>query len=117
MIFSLALILILQLGGSLLADALDLPLPGPVLGMVGLLVFLRFQNKAPDGIDGVADGLIRLLPLFFVPAGVGLMLYFDRIMEDGFGIVLAMIPGTFLALGATGWLFARLAPPSEGPPP
>lgn len=110
MVQALAFILGLLLAGYTLADGLALPIPGPVIGLVGLFALLRLGKLPLSGLDDVADGLIRFLPLFFVPAGVGLVLHLSRIAGDGIGIVLALLPGTLLALAGTAWLLRRLAP-------
>ncbi len=113
MIQALALILVLLWAGYALAQAFSLPIPGPVIGLLGLFLLLRAGLWRGDaGLEPVADGLIRFLPLFFVPAGVGLILHLDRIGQDGLAIALALGPGTVLALAATAWLMRRLSPPT-----
>ncbi|MCB2029309.1 MAG: CidA/LrgA family protein, partial [Rhodoferax sp.] len=68
----LAWLLLCQTAGELLARLLQLPLPGPVLGMLLLLVALRWpQVRTPVG--AVADALLAHLSLLFVPVGVGVM--------------------------------------------
>ncbi|MGF1457346.1 MAG: CidA/LrgA family protein [Alphaproteobacteria bacterium] len=111
MVQALALIVILHLAGTVIADALSLPVPGPVIGLVGLFFLLRTGRVPVAALERVAGALIPFLPLFFVPAGAGLVLHLKRIGTDGLGIALALLPGTLIALAATAWLFTRLTRP------
>ena len=68
----LAWLLAFQSAGELLARGLSLPFPGPVVGMVLLLLALRWQVvQAP--VASCADFLLAHLSLLFVPVGVGVM--------------------------------------------
>jgi len=50
--------------------------------------------------------------LLFVPAGVGLMLYFGLPARDWWALLAALEPGTFLVLAAVGWLEQLLERPA-----
>ncbi len=56
--------------GECLVSLLGLPVSGPVAGMVLLFATLVAHGRAFDSLQGSADGLLRHLPLYFVPAGV-----------------------------------------------
>jgi putative effector of murein hydrolase LrgA (UPF0299 family) len=76
MITGFIILLVCQLVGDFTAHALDIPIPGPVVGMV--LLFVVLQIRRPDSHAGVvraADGLLRHLQLLFIPAGVGIIQY------------------------------------------
>ncbi len=109
MVQALALIVALQYLGSVLAEVLALPVPGPVIGLVMLFALLRAGLAPLDALETVSGALIRFLPLFFVPAGAGLVLHLDRLGAEWTAIALALIPGTLTALALTAWLFSRLA--------
>jgi putative effector of murein hydrolase LrgA (UPF0299 family) len=79
MIASLSLILLCQLAGEVIVRGLGLPMPGPVLGLMFLLLLLlgrdRFALLARgplqgDGVESVSRGLLAHLSLLFIPAGV-----------------------------------------------
>jgi len=66
----IAWLLALQAAGELLARAFALPFPGPVIGL--LLLLLALRSSAVQGCVGAAaDFLLAHLSLLFVPVGVG----------------------------------------------
>jgi putative effector of murein hydrolase LrgA (UPF0299 family) len=65
-----------QLLGEFFVRALDIPIPGPVVGMVLLLVVLMLRKpERTAGVVRAADGLLRHLQLLFIPAGAGVVAY------------------------------------------
>ena len=68
----LAWLLALQSAGELLSRGLSLPFPGPVVGMLLLLVALRWP-LVREPVAVCADFLLSHLSLLFVPVGVGVM--------------------------------------------
>jgi holin-like protein len=94
-----------QLAGEVLARSLGLPIPGPVIGMVLLLlVLLGRRRPAPAKLAETADGLLNNLGLLFVPAGVGVVLHLPLLARDWAPLSLAILAGTLLAIAATGRL-------------
>lgn len=72
-----------QLAGEVLVRASGVELPGPVIGLVlFLLVLLRVRPAATAPLVEGPALLLRHLQLLFVPAGVGLVVYLDRIRDD-----------------------------------
>lgn len=109
MIAALTLLLACQLAGEVVARALGLPLPGPVLGMILLAAGLLARRAEPPAeLSAVADGLLRNLGLLFVPAAVGVVLHLDLLARAATPIALAILAGTLAAIGFTGLLTARL---------
>jgi holin-like protein len=101
MIQALALLLGYQLVGETLGYALGLPIPGPVIGMVLLLATLALRPQLLASIKTVGTTLLSHLSLLFVPAGVGVMVHFARLADEGVAIVVAVVGSTLLALIAT----------------
>ncbi len=100
MLLGVAVLLAYQLVGETLVMLLALPLPGPVAGMLLLLVTLMVRGGgAPLG--DAANLLLSHLSLLFVPAGVGVMVHFHRLGEEGVAIVMALVLSTFATLVAT----------------
>ncbi len=120
MIRALALICGLQLLGEAAAATFALPVPGPVLGMVGLLAVFALRGGPDPDTERAAKGLLDHLGLLFVPAGVGVTLYLADVAESWPAILAAVIGGTVMAIAATALafrLFARLAEGGTGRPP
>jgi holin-like protein len=120
MIASLSLILLCQLAGEAFVRGLALPMPGPVIGLMLLLVLLvardRFAVLARgplqgDGVESASRGLLANLSLLFVPAGVGVVQKLDLVAEHGIaflGVLAVSVLVTLLVTVATFLLASRL---------
>lgn len=107
MIPALSLILMFQLVGEILSRALVLPLPGPVLGMIFLLIALSASERVRNVVRPVAQFILAHLSLLFVPAGVGIVAHLRDLQEHGFGLALALVVSTMAAIiaGAAAFVF------------
>ncbi|MFD1696718.1 CidA/LrgA family protein [Roseibium aestuarii] len=101
MLFFITLIFACQLAGELLKVAFGLPVPGPVIGMVLLLVGLIVKGGIPEGLGRVGDTLLSNMSLLFVPAGVGVMLHIALIGEQALAIGVALVASTLLTIAVT----------------
>lgn len=101
MLYAIALLLICQLVGETLVLLTGLPVPGPVLGMLLLLGLLVWRRGIPDELGKTADTLLAHFSLLFVPAGVGVMLHWERIQGDWLAIAAALLLGTLITLVVT----------------
>lgn len=108
MLQGIAVLLIYQLAGEILVVILDLPVPGPVAGMILLFLTLLLRRGLPSSLGGAAHGLLNHLSLLFVPAGVGVVRYLAELQHDGLPIAAAIAVSTLLALGVTGVVLERL---------
>lgn len=109
MIGALSVLLVCQLLGTVLAHAAGWPIPGPVLGLVLLLMFLILRRGPPRALQETAQGLLRNLGLLFVPAGVGIITEFGVLRENALAIAVAIPISTILALSVTGLLMQAFA--------
>ena len=91
-----------QLIGQFVVDAFGLSVPGPVVGMVLLLIILLIRRPSTtSGVLRAADGLLRHLQLLFIPAGVGLIAYLHVIGAQWWPIVAGIVVSWFIGLLAT----------------
>ena len=97
----LALLLVYQLVGEVAVVFLGLPVPGPVLGMLMLFLTLMIRGGAGPGLGAAANGLLSHLSLLFVPAGVGMMVHFDRIAAEWLPILAGQVVSTLIAMVVT----------------
>ncbi len=68
-----------QLVGEVLVRSLDLPVPGPVVGMVILFALLQWRRpETGAGLLRISDRMLRHLQLLFIPPGVGIVAYLAR---------------------------------------
>lgn len=98
---ALAILLVYQLVGESLTFAFGLPIPGPVIGLALLLATLAVRPAVLPRIKETATTLLSHLSLLFVPAGVGVMVHFARLEDEGIAIVVAVVCSTLLAIIST----------------
>jgi holin-like protein len=120
MIASLSLILLCQLAGEAFVRGLGLPVPGPVIGLMILLVLLLARDRFAafargplqgDGVESASRGLLANLSLLFVPAGVGVVQKLDLIVHHGIaflGVLVISVLITLLVTVATFLVASRL---------
>jgi len=97
----ITLLLVYQLVGELIVLTVDWPIPGPVVGMFLLLITLLLRQAWSAYLIEPSQQFLRYLSLFFVPAGVGVMVHLTRIGEEWLPIVLALILSTIVSLVVT----------------
>lgn len=99
----LLVLLVHQLAGEAAVRALDLPVPGPVVGLLLLLgtLTLRRRGAGARAVAAVADGLLRHLALLFVPAGTGVVQYAALLRAEAVPVVTALVLSTATALVST----------------
>lgn len=103
MIVGLTWLVGLQLLGELVVRVLDLPVPGPVVGMLLLFVLLRLRRDEDGPIVRAGSALLRHLQLLFVPAGVGVVAYLGVLGRDALPIGVALVGSWLLGLAVVGW--------------
>ncbi|EXJ17032.1 CidA/LrgA family protein [Imhoffiella purpurea] len=115
MLEALTLIFSCQLLGESLVRLLDLPLPGPVAGMLILFAGLAIRGGIPSEVERAGATLLGHLPLLFVPAGVGVMVHWNLLREHWLALAVALLLGTLITLVVTAltmsgiqWLMRRL---------
>jgi holin-like protein len=110
MIASLSLILLCQLTGEVIVRGLGLPMPGPVVGLIILLLLLLARDRFAwlargplqgDGVEGASRGLLAHLSLLFIPAGVGVVQKLDLLAEHGVAILLILAVSVVITLLVT----------------
>ena len=67
------IILIVSLVGELLNYFLPLPVPASIYGLVLMLALLMTGALKLDAVEDAGKFMIEIMPVMFIPAGVGLM--------------------------------------------
>ena len=96
----LAWLLVFQSVGELMSRGLTLPFPGPVVGMLLLLVALRWPVVL-EPVRECANFLLSHLSLLFVPVGVGVMTHLGLVGQYGVRMLGVIVLSTWLGLGVT----------------
>ena len=109
MIHALLVILACQLFGEAASHWLALPIPGPVVGMIAMVMLLQFLPAAAAILRPVAQGILGHMSLLFVPAGVGVVGHFGAFGDQGLAIALAIAGSTIAAIAVGALTFAAVA--------
>jgi putative effector of murein hydrolase LrgA (UPF0299 family) len=105
MIEAAILLLLCQLAGESVVRAIDIPVPGPVLGAVFMLGFLAFRRGVPESLDTVTRDLLANFSLLFIPAGVGIIVHVSRLEAEAVALIAALIGSTALTIAITALVF------------
>lgn len=108
MIRTFSVLLVFQTLGEGLSYALSLPIPGPVIGMLLLFLYLVLKEDAAPTLAPVSMELLKHLSLLFVPAGVGIMLHIKRVAEEWLPICAALLASTVVSIVVTALVVQKL---------
>ncbi|TNF01726.1 MAG: CidA/LrgA family protein [Gammaproteobacteria bacterium] len=115
MLRGLATLVCFQGIGEAIVYLSDMPIPGPVIGMVLLFATLQFTGtETPEWLGETGHFMIRWLSLMFLPACTGLFFLPDITTDQWLPIIGAMFLGTLLTMAAAGYLMHRLMPDPDG---
>ena len=93
-----SVLLLYQLMGEVTVRWLGLPVPGPVLAMIMLFISLVIKGSTPSALQSSANTILSHLSLLFIPAGVGIMMHFDRLQNEWLPISIAVLLSTVITL-------------------
>lgn len=96
------IIMLISFVGELLNYILPLPVPGSVYGLVILLVCLFTGIIRLKDIEDVADWLILIMPVLFVPSAVSLMNVGNQLINDWLIIGIVLVVSTIVVMITTG---------------
>ena len=97
----ITILLLYEFIGEVSVFLLRIPVPGPVLGMVMLFITLLVRGRSKLSLDVASKALLNHLSLLFVPAGVGMMVHFNRIIHEWIPICLTLALSTAATMVAT----------------
>lgn len=97
----ITILLLFQLVSETIVIVFQLPVPGPVLGMLALFTTLVIRKGWRGSFEPVSQAILRHFSLLFVPAGVGVVSHFQRFENEWFAIGAALFISTLIALSVT----------------
>lgn len=109
MISGLVQILLFQGIGELASKFLLPTLPGPVIGLVLLVLFLVLRKEINPELAMVADAFSQYLGLLFVPAAVGVVLFLPQLQANAFAIISALVGSVILTIGSSAFVVRFLS--------
>jgi holin-like protein len=100
-ISGLVTLLLFQGLGEVVHQAVLPAIPGPVIGMLGLLISLLIRGSIAPGLAVVAAGFSQHLGLLFVPAAAGVLLYLPQLRSSAWVVALALVSSTVLCIAVS----------------
>ena len=115
MLRSLFIIFFYQLLGEAIQKIFEINIPGPVIGLILLLLsFIIFSKKITRSkkiikeISVTSNQIINYLSLLFVPIGVGVVMHIDYLGDNLFKIFSIIIIGTLATLVFTAFVMEKI---------
>ncbi|MCF6437958.1 CidA/LrgA family protein [Pseudoalteromonas luteoviolacea] len=98
--FSLLCIVVCLYSAKLLVALTALNIPAPLVGLVMLFILLHWRIIKPQRLANTSQFLIKYLPLFFIPVGVGFISDLNTITDNLLliGLLLTLLPCLVLIL-------------------
>ncbi|WP_380173284.1 CidA/LrgA family protein [Kineococcus sp. DHX-1] len=104
----LALLLGLQLAGTVLVDLTGLPVPGAVVGLAALLALGARWRGVVARAEPAGAPLLKHLQLLFVPPGVGALTQLSTLVQNAGPLALAVVGSFAAGLVVAGTLLQKL---------
>jgi holin-like protein len=101
MIGGLVRILFFQGLGELVSHFLLTLIPGPVVGLVLLLAWFSLRKSIHADVDAVATALVQHLGLLFVPAAVGVVMFWPQLRAHALAVGAALLVSTVLTIAVS----------------
>ena len=112
MISGLVQILLFQGLGELITHFLLPLIPGPVVGLMLLLCFLALRKSVNASLDEVASTFSQHFGLLFVPAAVGVVMFWPHLKAHAVAVAAALVVSVILTIAVTALVLKAL---SRGP--
>ncbi len=106
---AITLLLVCQLLGEGLRVILSIPIPGAILGMLLLLVWLMMVKKNRPTLKAVTSWLTAHLSIMFLPAAVGLINEKSNIKNYGLQIAFTVFCSSLITMSVSAYIFHLVA--------
>lgn len=110
-------IFLFQLVGEVVQKLLQLTFPGPVIGLILLVLFLLISDNTrfrliskpfEKEVVEAAQSILSYLSLLFVPIGVGVVIHVSLIEDQLLRVLALLFIGTLSTIGLTAWLMQKV---------
>lgn len=88
--------------GELMKYFIPLPIPGSIYGLLLMFVLLFTKVIKVEQVKDVGEFLIEIMPLMFIPAGVGLMASWGELQGFLVPLLVITVATTFIVIFVTG---------------
>ena len=96
------MILLVSFLGELLKYAIPLPVPASIYGLVLMFVLLETKVLKVEAVQDAGKFLIEIMPMMFIPAGVGLLTAWGILKPVCVPIILITVITTVVVMIVTG---------------
>ena len=122
MLIAIFTILVLQLIGEALQKYFNLSIPGPVIGLILMLLTLIMTNSKKlniltplrTNIINTSETLLSYLSLLFVPIGVGVVMHLQLLEMQLLRILVVILIGTMSTMIFTSLVFSKISSTRAG---
>jgi holin-like protein len=95
--------------GELTHQYLHLPIPGSVIGMILLFLYLIFQADISDSLQRNSQLLIKILPLLLIPSSAGVITCISLLEKEGIAIAATLSISIVFSIILSAWILSLLS--------
>lgn len=88
--------------GEIMKYFIPLPIPGSIYGLILMFVLLLTKVIKVEHVKETGEFLIEIMPLMFIPAGVGLMTSWVDLKTFLIPLIVITVLSTFIVMIVTG---------------
>lgn len=93
---------------EVIAKLLPINIPPSIIGIVILFTLLELKVLKTEDVEMTGDYLIKIMPILFVPAGVGLIKYLDVLKIVAVPMAFVITLSTAIVMTAVGVVTQKL---------
>lgn len=108
-VIQIAILFLFYYIGVWLQQALHLFIPGSVIGLALMFLCLLTGVMRVSWIQEGAGFMVTHLALFFIPATVGILNYYDLFVGKGVLLIVITIISSLLVMGSAGFISEKIA--------
>lgn len=83
-------------------EVIPLPIPASIYGLVFMLIGLICGVIKLEQVNETATFLVEIMPIMFIPAGVGLLVSYDALKPNLVSVSVITLLTTVIVMGVTG---------------
>ena len=100
--------------GEIMKYFIPLPIPGSIYGLILMFVLLLTKVIKVEHVKETGEFLIEIMPLMFIPAGVGLITSWSQLQPFLVSLLVITVVSTFVVMIVTGKVTDFLISKKEG---
>lgn len=96
------IIILVSCVGEILNRYVPLPIPASIYGLVLMLALLILKILPLEAVKETAEFLVQIMPVMFIPAAVGLIVFWNQLKDMLLPFSVITVVSTLLVMIATG---------------